>query len=259
MVTKRRKKLAPSVFNIYRPNLGDKGIESFKASSSSCSVSSSESSSSYTVSLPISDENEHKNLKEATTIADQDYIILEGRKYLNTPGNHFYSPCDDEEADRMVMMHFLIKYAFGGNWNAPIQSILQFKSSRENPSKVLDVGCGTGTWVLEMASEFPHAEIYGIDVRAMFPHTSNPSNTHFIQYDYLKRLPYPDNTFDYIRMRLMLAFTTEKQFVRLLSEMHRVLKPLGYIEILDCEYRIHHNGVETAKLEEGSKRGRPMH
>lgn len=33
-----------------------------------------------------------------------DFEIINGRRYQSSPGTHFYLPCDDDEADRLVIM-----------------------------------------------------------------------------------------------------------------------------------------------------------
>jgi hypothetical protein len=33
-----------------------------------------------------------------------DFEIIHGRRYQISPGSHFYLPCDDDEADRLVIM-----------------------------------------------------------------------------------------------------------------------------------------------------------
>ncbi|KAL0144299.1 S-adenosyl-L-methionine-dependent methyltransferase [Mucor lusitanicus] len=160
-----------------------------------------------------------------------EYEIRNGRRYMISPAHRFYLPCDDEEADRIVILHFCIKYAFNGNVVAPVIQSLRVKPNHKDKysTRVLDVGCGPGTWILEMASEFPFTEFHGIDIRTMFPTTIKPSNAKFIQHDFLQSsLPYEDNSFEFVRMRLML-----QQFFHLLSEIRRILKPDGYFEILD--------------------------
>ncbi|KAI8354025.1 S-adenosyl-L-methionine-dependent methyltransferase, partial [Blakeslea trispora] len=109
-------------------------------------------------------------------------------------------------------------------------------------TRVLDVGCGPGTWILEMATEYPRTEFYGVDIRLMFPTTIKPSNAKFTQYNFIESLPYEDNTFDIVRMRLILGFLTEQKMVQVFKEIYRVLKPSGYVEILDCEYQVHRPG-----------------
>lgn len=69
--------------------------------------------------------------------------------------------------------------------------------------RVLDIACGTGIWVLEMCSDFPRAQLYGIDISAMYPGTIKPPNAHFMQGDVRDGLPFPDAHFDYIHMQLV--------------------------------------------------------
>lgn len=105
---------------------------------------------------------------------------------------------------------------------------------------------GSGIYrVLEMASEFPSCEFHGIDLCAMFPTSIKPQNARFTQHNFLEKLPFPDSTFDYIHMRSMLCSLTRQQLNRLLKEISRVLKPLGYIEIVDVEYRVQRAGPLT--------------
>ncbi|KAI9017896.1 S-adenosyl-L-methionine-dependent methyltransferase [Phycomyces nitens] len=181
-------------------------------------------------------------LLDVDNASDLVFEMVQGRRYLVTPGTNFNLPCDDEEADRLVILHFLLRYAFSGNFGAPVADTLHNRLGDKTPPRVLDIGCGPGTWVLEMATEFPHAEFYGTDVRTMFPTTIKPSNSHFCQHNFLKGLPYASNSFDYVHMSLMLFNLTHVQFMNLLAEITRVLKPGGYYELKDTEYRIERPG-----------------
>jgi SAM-dependent methyltransferase len=70
-------------------------------------------------------------------------------------------------------------------------------------ARVLDMACGSGVWVLEMATEFPNAQFYGVDMVPLYPSEIKPPNTSFQQVDILKGLPFPDEYFDYVHMRLV--------------------------------------------------------
>ncbi|KAI8978639.1 S-adenosyl-L-methionine-dependent methyltransferase [Pilobolus umbonatus] len=173
-----------------------------------------------------------------------EYETVNNRRYMKVNNNRFFLPCDDEEADRLVILHFLLKYAFNGNTISPILQSFRKRSedNKKDRPQVLDIGCGPGTWVLEMATEFPNTEFHGIDLRTMFPTSIKPTNTHFVQHDFLDTLPYPDESFDFVKMRLMLGTITPPQLTKLLSEIQRVLKPLGYVEFLDVDQQIHRPG-----------------
>ncbi|KAG0175098.1 hypothetical protein DFQ28_005008 [Apophysomyces sp. BC1034] len=82
----------------------------------------------------------------------------------------------------------------------------------------------------------------------MFPTTIKPSNAQFKQHDIAERLPYPDDTFDYVYMRTMLGSLTRPQLISLLGEIARILKPGGYVEILDVEYQVQRPGPVSEEL-----------
>lgn len=60
-------------------------------------------------------------------------------------------PQDTEEINRLDFQHYLLRYAFHGNFAAPLR----------DPHAILDVGCGTGRWAREMAQAFPSARALG--------------------------------------------------------------------------------------------------
>jgi trans-aconitate methyltransferase len=57
------------------------------------------------------------------------------------------TPCLD-------VQHYALREAVGANYLAPV----------EEPSRVLDVGCGTGQWGFEVCQQFPDALIAGFDL-----------------------------------------------------------------------------------------------
>lgn len=78
-------------------------------------------------------------------------------------------------------------------------------NNQGTPARVLDVACGSGVWVLDMATTFPESQFYGIDFAIIYPNTIKPPNTTFHHGDLLdpEGFPYPDEFFDYIHMRLV--------------------------------------------------------
>ncbi|KAG2219221.1 hypothetical protein INT45_004581 [Circinella minor] len=228
-----------------------------KPTSSSRSVSSAgdrttssrQSSKSSQGSITLVGTNTPNNIRKSRNDLPPpklDYITIDGRRYLNHPEARFMLPVDDDESDRIVIMHFMLKYAFNNSsYKAPVTDLLNCTTSR---SQVLDIGCGPGTWVLEMASSFPDADFHGIDLCPMFPNSIKPSNARFIQHNMLETLPFADNSLDYIHMRVMLCNLTQAQLIRLLAEISRILKPLGFIEIVDVEHRIQRPGPIADQL-----------
>ncbi|KAF9186804.1 hypothetical protein BGZ51_001600 [Haplosporangium sp. Z 767] len=169
-----------------------------------------------------------------------DFQWLEGRRYHNTPGASYLLPNDIDEVDRLQLQHFVLRYAIQGNYKSPLD--------KSKVRAILDVGCGPGTWTMEMANEFPDATITGIDMSAVFPSTIVPSNCRFIQHNILSPLPFPDNTFDFVYQRLLIAGLKPDDWVKVLAELERVTKPGGWIELVEVDGVGGDNGPYTAKI-----------
>ncbi|KAI8342782.1 S-adenosyl-L-methionine-dependent methyltransferase [Chlamydoabsidia padenii] len=178
-----------------------------------------------------------------------EYITLNGRRYINKSEYKYLLPCDEDESDRLIVLHYLLKDAFGTNFISPVTSLLKGTIDQVERPKVLDIGTGAGTWILELATEYTEADFYGIDIATMYPTTIKPGNANFQQHDILKlSLPFDDESFDFIYMRQMMTSLTKSQLVRFLTEITRVLKPNGYLEIVDVECQIQRAGPATSSL-----------
>jgi ubiquinone/menaquinone biosynthesis C-methylase UbiE len=101
--------------------------------------------------------------------------------------------------------------------------------------KVLDSASGPGCWSLDMAKEFPSSSFHGIDMTAHdFSNTAEKlANFEFTVGNLLEGLPFEDNTFDYIYQRLLFLGLNDEGWATVLNELLRVLKPGGYIELLE--------------------------
>ncbi|KAI8368972.1 S-adenosyl-L-methionine-dependent methyltransferase, partial [Blakeslea trispora] len=131
------------------------------------------------------------------------------------------------------------------NFIAPVHSLLE--EATEKKIKVLDIGCGAGTWILEMATEYPQADFIGIDEHPGFPTHIKPSNSHFVAHSVRKGLPFEDKSFDFVHMRMMMIYFTPEELSSLLLEISRVMKHGAYLEIVDTNYTVRHAGPVTSK------------
>lgn len=84
-----------------------------------------------------------------------------GRRYHAFKDESYVMPNDDSESDRLDLTHQMLKIVLGNKIAlAPIG---------EKPSRILDIGTGTGIWAVEMADEYPGAEIIGTDLSPTQP------------------------------------------------------------------------------------------
>ncbi len=105
-----------------------------------------------------------------------------------------------------------------------------------------------------MASGYPKSHFIGIDIAPIFPLEIKPANTKFQKQDVTYRLPFEDNSFDFIHMRLMLAALHENDWKEnVFPELFRVLKPGGYIESHEFDFNIVNQGPCMKLLVDGCK------
>ncbi|KAI8641814.1 S-adenosyl-L-methionine-dependent methyltransferase [Parasitella parasitica] len=145
-----------------------------------------------------------------------------------------------QEIDRMVSQHYILRTAFDADYSAPIVSLNDRQKS--NKVVVLDIGCGSGTWTMEMATQFPHAHFIGIDRQPSFPHDIKPKNCHFKLFDIsqsIVKLPFMDHSVDYIFQRDLNWDLSESTWLPLVKEFFRILKPGGWIELVEPDIETH--------------------
>jgi ubiquinone/menaquinone biosynthesis C-methylase UbiE len=119
-----------------------------------------------------------------------------GRTYAVYGKEEYGLPMDEAELDRIDMCHAKYCALIGKNrYLAPI----------EKPQRILDLGCGTGIWSIEMAEKFPSAEVIGTDVAPTQPDWV-PPNCHFEVDDIERIWTWREDSFDFIFSRdLLLA------------------------------------------------------
>jgi SAM-dependent methyltransferase len=173
--------------------------------------------------------------QEAEAAPPRRWAWLGGRRVLTT--TPYILPKDKMEGDRLDLQHYLLKVAVGRNYYAPVRQ----------PRSILDVATGTGIWGRELAQEFRHAEVIGIDIdrapleralERLGPGGQFPSNFHFQEANVLQGLPFEAGRFDFVHSRLMAAFVPWHQWPGVVAEMVRVTKNGGYVEIVESEGQV---------------------
>jgi ubiquinone/menaquinone biosynthesis C-methylase UbiE len=137
------------------------------------------------------------------------------------------SSSGSQEIGRRDFQHRLLRQALRGAYAAPIGE----------PAAILDVGCGTGRWALEMAERFPHAHVTGVDhapsAALAAPHGARSANLAFVAAGVWDGLPFADAAFDFVHMRLLLGALPAARWPGVARELVRVTRLGGWIELME--------------------------
>ncbi|RIA89536.1 S-adenosyl-L-methionine-dependent methyltransferase [Glomus cerebriforme] len=187
------------------------------------------------------------NWKEIDDSILENFRFAEGRRFHNVEGIPYFLANDKEEISRLQMHHYLYKYIWQSIYSAPMHEKLTSGGLR-----VLDSGCGPGTWILDMANSYNKSIFVGIDLSSsMFPSTINkntPDNVVFLERNILDGFPFPSETFDFVHQGFMNLAFTENQWQQVILDMVRITKPGGWIEITETDIETYFAGPLTKKF-----------
>jgi ubiquinone/menaquinone biosynthesis C-methylase UbiE len=104
--------------------------------------------------------------------------------------------------------------------------------------KVLDVGCGTGTLLLQIRRSFPSVDLTGLDPdpRALARAKRKAERERApIRFDegFADALPYSDASFDRVFSSMMFHHVEADDKEKMLREVRRVLAPGGSLHLMD--------------------------
>lgn len=98
------------------------------------------------------------------------YRVENGRTYHAYRDGAYLFPNDQEEIDRLRVMHEIFRRIMGDKGH------LAPWTQTNYPRRVLDIGTGTGEWCLDFAEEFPQTElIIGTDLSKIQPDETPPN------------------------------------------------------------------------------------
>lgn len=130
-------------------------------------------------------------------------------------------------ADRYVMTNHVLSGGMDFWW----RHVVSKRIKQLKPRRLLDVASGTGDLALTIQDAVPECEVIATDFCAeMLEHASSRGVSKTLVADALD-LPYEDGRFDVVTVAFGLRNMGDYELG--LKEMRRVLKPGGYLFILD--------------------------
>ncbi len=138
------------------------------------------------------------------------------------------------EMARLVSQDQLTTKSMGG--------VLPEQTDLSSIHRVLDIACGPGGWVLDMAFEHPDIQVVGIDIsQTMVEYARVRSkvqkleNASFQVMNALKPLDFPDASFDLVNARAIAGFMLPASWPAFLQECMRITRPGGIIRLTETD------------------------
>src|SRR5579883_2140428 len=147
-------------------------------------------------------------------------------------GTYFVQDRQNErEMRRLIVQDQMITRAMGG--------ALSEQAAPASLHRILDIGCGTGGWLLELAEAYPTMSLAGIDInRNMIEYAREQALVRKVAervelrvMDALLVLEFPPAYFDLVNLRFSVSFMRTWDWPKMLGEMLRIARPGGIIRI----------------------------
>jgi ubiquinone/menaquinone biosynthesis C-methylase UbiE len=158
---------------------------------------------------------------------------------------------NQEEMRRIEIQAHMLTAVMGG--------VLPEQPDPSRFQSVLDVGCGTGGWLIEVAQTIPTCtRLVGVDVsrtfieyaRAQAEAAGVSDRVEFRIMDALLLLEFRDHTFDLVNHRLASGWLRTWEWPKLLSEYRRVSRRDGIVRITEPDLTWKSNSPALARLTE---------
>ncbi len=111
------------------------------------------------------------------------------------------------------------------------------RQQRRRPLRVLDVACGTGRTLSQLAKALPDSQLFGVDLSPYYLEAARERLAGVegvsLVSENAEKLPYRDGYFDIVTSTYLFHELPRKARRQVLSEMNRVLRPGGLIVVED--------------------------
>lgn len=158
-------------------------------------------------------------------------------------------PEDTAEMTRLMLQDRMITKGMGGIFSEYGNHL------PAGITRVLDVGCGPGGWVLDVAYAHPQVKVTGLDIsHTMITYArarakaEGRRNAEFAEGNILEPLAFPDNYFGLVNARFMIMFLQRYAWPVAVRELYRITAPGGIIRLTECDTMGSSNSPSLQKI-----------
>lgn len=166
------------------------------------------------------------------------------------PSTYFVSDqSNQEELTRLTIQDHLLTSVMGG--------VLAEQPDPQTFRRVLDVGCSTGSWLIELARLSPSIPtLVGVDIsskmldyaRVQATEQQVGDRVEFHVMDALRMLEFPTGFFDLVNLRLGVGFLRKWDWPKLIEEFKRISINGGIIRITEGDIAPQNNSPALTRL-----------
>ncbi|KAJ3064661.1 hypothetical protein HDU98_011955 [Podochytrium sp. JEL0797] len=171
------------------------------------------------------------------------------RTYHAIETSDYVLPSDLREQTRLDLQHHMLRFAFGTHIASP-GARARVKNGKG--VKVLDVGCANGAWMDALYTQegASGCEFHGVDIAEDAFERGTISQANLVVGNVLERLPYDDNTFDYVHQRMIFIGIPKNKWTQVVQELIRVTKPGGFVELVEFDLQSFNSGPASKAIME---------
>ncbi|KAJ7265989.1 S-adenosyl-L-methionine-dependent methyltransferase [Mycena haematopus] len=126
---------------------------------------------------------------------------------------------------RLDELHLAFTKYFGGK-------LCPISLDEMRPTRILELGCGSGAWAIQAATQFPAAQILAVD-RSPLPNRYIPPNLIFQIADLSKAVDFGPDKFDLVHARFVLSHVSNGQDA--FRRFARLIRPGGLLLAEDLD------------------------
>jgi ubiquinone/menaquinone biosynthesis C-methylase UbiE len=158
---------------------------------------------------------------------------------------------NQEELNRLRVLDHMLTTGMGG--------VVPEQTQTTAFQRVLDVGCGTGGWLIDLAKTTPTCKmLVGVDAslkfvegaRAQAQEQQVSDRVEFQVMDALRVLEFPNQFFDLVNHRAAASWLRTWDWRKLLQEYQRVCRRQGVVRITEPEWMAASNSAALSRFSE---------
>ncbi|KAH7184733.1 S-adenosyl-L-methionine-dependent methyltransferase [Fusarium flagelliforme] len=188
----------------------------------------------------ISAESDTESTASITSSIFENHYF-QGRSYANPKYGKHWAPNDEEQLEALDLIHHWLTLMLDDKLFLP--------PIGDNPQKVLDIGTGSGIWAINMADEFPSAQVIATDITPSQPNFV-PPNVEFQIDDATMDWTFEPESFDFIHIRYLQG--TIDDWDKFYGQVYKFLKPGGWFQHIEPDLQMYSQNSDVKVDDEQS-------